>query len=386
MNLWHFNIRHLRALVAISRHGTLSRAARAVSLTQPAVTQAISKLERQFGLPLFVRRPDGMDATEAALILRPRIEKALSHIGSSRVTTTQMRALVLVAEAGSYSEASRKAGLTEASLHRALADLSVATGERLVERRGRGIMLTAKGLATARAYRLANVEIIAALSELDALKGYETGRIAIGAMPLSRAKLLPAAIALFHQRFPDVDIVVAEGSHNELVGPLRDGELDFMIGALRTPDAFNDLTQTHLFVDRPVILGRSGHPLTGTRPDAATLAGYPWIVAGPGAPLRAQWEEIFTHAGIAPPHVPIECGSVITIRQLLMTGDFLTLLSPDQVAVELEAGWLERVAPPPVAISRNIGVTTRLDWTPTPSQQAFMELLIEQATLHNTSQ
>ena len=64
----------------------------------------------------------------------------------------------------------------------------------------------------------------------------------------------------------------------------------------------------------------------------------------PGTPLRVQWDKMFTDVGLQPPYVPIECGSVMMIRQIMLDSDFLTLLSPDQVAVELEAGWLEVVA------------------------------------------
>jgi hypothetical protein len=44
--------------------------------------------------------------------------------------------------------------------------------------------------------------------------------------------------------------------------------------------------------------------------------------------------------GQAPPHVGIECGSVLTVRQLLVGSDALTLLSPAQLAVELDVGLL----------------------------------------------
>ena len=49
------NIRHYAALAATVRHGSLSRAARAVNLTQPALTQAISGLESSLGVTLFER-------------------------------------------------------------------------------------------------------------------------------------------------------------------------------------------------------------------------------------------------------------------------------------------------------------------------------------------
>ncbi|MGB5725318.1 MAG: LysR family transcriptional regulator, partial [Parasphingorhabdus sp.] len=71
----------------------------------------------------------------------------------------------------------------------------------------------------------------------------------------------------------------------------------------------------------------------------------------------------------------IECGSVITIRQILIESDFLTLLSPDQVAVELEAGWLTKIAEIPKEFIRNIGMTTRTDWRPTAMQAKFITLL-----------
>ena len=88
---------------------------------------------------------------------------------------------------------------------------------------------------------------------------------------------------------------------------------------------------------------------------------------------------MFRAAKLDPPHVSIECGAVIVIRQLLIQGDFLTLLSPDQVTVELEARWLVRIGDAPGELSRTIGVTTRADWRPTKMQRYFLDLLAEKA-------
>lgn len=43
------NLRHLRALIAITEQGSISGAADQVSLSQPALTQGLAKLEDQFG-------------------------------------------------------------------------------------------------------------------------------------------------------------------------------------------------------------------------------------------------------------------------------------------------------------------------------------------------
>ncbi len=380
IDIWPLNLRHLRAVLETVRLGSVSAAAQAVALTQPAITQALSGLERRFGLPLFERHAEGMTPLPAALILADRIERALAHVASPRVTMAQMRALVALAETGSYATASSISGLSQPSLHRAVRDLSVALRRTLVQRRGRGIGLTDIGQRTARSFRLARAELLAAISEVETLKGRDTGHIAIGAMPLARARLLPLAVRDFHKARPDVSLAIVEGSHAELVEPLRDGELDMLIGALRFP-ASADLDQTPLFEDSPVILARAGHPLATMADSWTALTRYPWIIAAQGTPLRNQWERMFESLGQMPPRVPIECGSVITIRQILRESDFLTLLSPDQLAVELDAGLLVEACPAPGDVKRVIGITTRSGWRPTAAQQAFIEALTAAAEL-----
>lgn len=378
-----FNIRHLAAMAAIVERGSISLGARAVNLTQPAVTQGIAKLEAQLGLRLFERLPGGMAPTEAALALAPRIDAALRLIGSSRATSAQIRAFVTLARAGSYAAAAAEAGLSEPSLHRAVSDLGLAMGYRLAERRGRGLALTRQGAALARRLRLALAELRSGLQDIADISGQDSGRVIVGAMPLSRARLLPSAIASFRGDFPHVAISVHEGSHAELVGPLRDGEIDIMIGALRDPSIGQDLVQKPLFEDRPIIIGRAGHPLAGGW-SADDLRRFPWILPPTGAPLRQLWQRMFAALGGTLPTVPIECGSVMTIRQLLLGNDYLTLLSVDQLALELEVGIVVSIGPAPGSVSRTIGVTTRADWRPTRLQAHFLTAVeIEAGNLYS---
>lgn len=382
-----FNIRHLAAMAAVVEQGSVSVAARAINLTQPAVTQGIAKLEAMLGDRLFERRPGGMVPTDAALRLKPRIDVALRLIGSNRVTAAQIRAFVALARAGSYAVAAVDTGIAEPSLHRAVGDLGLALGYRLVERRGRGLMLTRQGAALARRLQLALAELRQGLDDLADLKGQEGGRIVVGAMPLSRARLLPDAIGRFRGDFPHIDISVVEGSHAEMAGPLRDGEVDMMIGALRDVSIGPDLVQHPLFNDRPTIFARPEHPLASALAagwDADALRRYPWIVPPEGTPLRQLWRAMFAALGGDVPAVPIECGSVMTIRQLLVGGDYLTLLSVDQLRVELAAGMLVDIGPAPGAISRTIGITSRADWRPTRIQHCFMAA-IEAAARDMTS-
>ncbi|GHC95911.1 LysR family transcriptional regulator [Novosphingobium pokkalii] len=371
------NIRHFAAFAATVRHGSVTRAARAINLTQPALTQAIARLEADLGCLLFERGAGGMTATEPALLLAPRAEAAIEHIGSPRVTGTQLRAFLALARAGSYAGAAQDTGLSAASLHRAVADLGVALGQRLIDRRGRTVLLTPAGARRARGFGLAMAELRSGLAEVAAWQGKAAGRVVIGAMPLSRARWLPETLLRFIGAHPGVDVAVVEGSHAELVGPLRDGEIDFMLGALRDTAMLDDLVQEAAFEDRPALVMRAGHPLAdaGVPLDPAALRHYPWILPGGDTPLRHYWEAMMHSAtGHAPPHVGIECGSVLTVRQLLVGSDALTLLSPAQLAVELDVGLLAS-RPPPVPVRRTIGMTHRAGWRPTAPQAAFLALL-----------
>jgi DNA-binding transcriptional LysR family regulator len=372
MEIWDYNLRHLAAIAQIAQLGTMGAAARAVNLTQPALTQALARVESQLCLPLFERRHDGMVPTPAAELLVPRILGALSHAISPHVTTARLRALLALADSGSYQGASIQTGLAVPTLHRAIKDLSLSLRKTLVERRSNSVMLTDAGRALARTFRLARVELEAGLAEIEALKGREIRRIAIGAMPLSRARILPSAVARFLKRHPQVRISIAEGARAELVEPLRNGMIDMMIGALRQPLVEPDLVQVPLFEDEPIIVACRNHPLAGTRPDLAALARHPWILPARGAPLRDSWEAMFAQVDVPAPPVPVESGSVMMIRQVLIDSDFLALVSRDQVAVELEANWLTSLGTVPHGFHRVIGVTTRASWRPTAAQAEFL--------------
>lgn len=383
------NLRHLRAVSAIATLRSMSAAARAVNLSQPALTQGVAKVEARLGVALFHRHASGMTATAEGERLARRVEGALGHLAAAAraiapggrgfarpdllMTSTQARAFIALADAGSFVGAAAATGLSQPALHRAVRDLEQLGGTVLVERRGRGVAITPAGRRLARGIRLAASEIAAGISETRPDQGVRGGAIVVGAMPLCRARLLPAAIADLMREAPDATIEVIEGSRRELIEPLRDGVIDLAIGALRSEIA-SDLVQHPLFSDRLMVVARAGHPLD--RPRRWTLddlARYPWVIGRTGTPLRAIWRNLF--GGRALPAAPIECGSVTMIRGILRDSDCLTLLSPDQVAPEIENGMLAAIDSAAALPGRTIGVTTRAGWRPTPLQARFLALL-----------
>lgn len=73
-------LRQLRYFVAVARHRHVTRAAEALHVTQPALSQQIRRLETELGVALLHRTPRGVEPTAAGEELLARAETILSEV------------------------------------------------------------------------------------------------------------------------------------------------------------------------------------------------------------------------------------------------------------------------------------------------------------------
>ena len=386
------NLRHLHTFGEVARLGSVSAAARAVHISQPAVTQAVAGVERYFGASLLTRSNSGVALTPAGELCARRIERSISHLRDAVAELTRSRnfdfdatrlmrsahlhALSAVVEHRNFSLAARARHVSQPSVHRAARELERLIGVPLFEKTSFGITPTREAEKLARRARLAFAEIAQARAEVHALSGGESGRTVIGAMPLARSFLVPTALLEFTQQYPEHNVAIVEGTYEHLLASLRTGEVDFLIGALRSPAPVADVVQEHLFDDPLAIIVRAKHPLLARkRVTVAALSKYPWIVPRAGTPLRAHLHEMFEVAGLPAPTRAIECNSLIATRALLLESDRIMLLSAHQIHYELEAGLLVALPHPAGDVERPIGLTMRHDWHPTDAQRTLLEIV-----------
>jgi len=386
------NLRHLHTFGEVARLGSVSAAARAVHISQPAVTQAVAGVERYFGASLLTRSNSGVALTPAGELCARRIERSISHLRDAVAELTRSRnfdfdatrlmrsahlhALSAVVEHRNFSLAARARHVSQPSVHRAARELERLIGVPLFEKTSFGITPTREAEKLARRARLAFAEIAQARAEVHALSGGESGRTVIGAMPLARSFLVPTALLEFTQQYPEHNVAIVEGTYEHLLASLRTGEVDFLIGALRSPAPVADVVQEHLFDDPLAIIVRAKHPLLARkRVTVAALSKYPWIVPRAGTPLRAHFHEMFEVAGLPAPTRAIECNSLIATRALLLESDRIMLLSAHQIHYELEAGLLVALPHPAGDVERPIGLTMRHDWHPTDAQRTLLDIV-----------
>lgn len=384
------NIRHLRVLESVARNASISRAAVEVSLSQPAVTQAIAKMESIIGRQLFDRRQNGSYLTPAGEVYLHRVkrfidqsDRAIGELNPAEsdrtyvrhITSTQIRCLLSIAKSTSFSQAARAMGISTASLHRAARELEAITRRPLYKSSRYGLTLTNAGAELARKLGLATREIEAAGDDIRYLDGVESGKIVIGTLPMSGAYLIGAAIADLTNKFPEARVYVTNSPYGILVNSLRTGAVDMIFGVLRRPDWADDIDEEPLFSDPYCIVGRAGHPLASKKQiSTQDLLDHDWIVPGEGTPRRRQYEAMFDGSDERP-RVSIETSSLSTIRSILASSDRLTLVNRHEVEAEERLKilsilrWNSKFPPMPK------GISTRSNWLPTPIQQRFLNLL-----------
>jgi LysR family transcriptional regulator of gallate degradation len=383
------SLRRLGIFDAVMRHGSAGAAAKRIGLSQPAISHALAKLESEIGARLLDRGPGGSYATDSGRILHRRVERMLSQIEqgvgalghaadapavSRSLTGAQIRCHIAIAEHGSFRAAARALAIAEPTLHRAARDFERSLRAPLYHRSLSGIAATEAGIVFADRLRLALTEIDQAIDELAA----ESGKVSVGSLPLLPKPLLARAVGRLLRLHPGVSIEVEEGSHEFLLGGLRRGTIDVIVGALRDPPLGGDLVEAELFGDPYVVVAGAGHALAlASRVAEADLADYGWVVPTRSTPRRATVEALFDRLPRRP-RVVLETSSLAMMTTTLAESDCLTLLSRSQALLgQPDAGVVvlpTSLAWPP----RRVGTTTRAGWLPTEVQRAFLAILREE--------
>src|ERR671937_1032479 len=124
----------------------------------------------------------------------------------------RLRLLVEVRRRGSISGAAEVCGVSQPSATKQLKTLEAALGEKLVERNGRASRLTEAGdLVAAHATRVLDA-LHGLEEELDALRGAETGTLALAASTTPGTYVMPSILQCFADRHPGVHVDISIGS------------------------------------------------------------------------------------------------------------------------------------------------------------------------------
>lgn len=389
------NLRHLRLFALTARLQSGRKAAELVHVSQPAVTQAIASLERQFGCVLFDRRSTGMYPTLQGKIVQTRVDRCFDLLAQAAlkvatadnarrklrpldrmVSVVQLSTLSAVVRNRSFVKAAKELGMAQSSVHRAVRSLERLAGQRLIDRIGRGINPTVMGLELAAIAGRALREVELGFGDLEAARDGSRGTLRIGVLPWTGIPIVSEALTRAGEQYPDASLYVVDGTYDMLLRSLRIDEIDVIVGALGDPPHFNDVCEENLTVDDRMIVCRAGHPLSRRdRIDKSELAGFDWVVPRKGSVTRAHFDAVLGPAFADRTPKMIETASFSVLRGLLLQSDRLALVSLRGIAYERMCGHLTVLPLELCGSARPIGLTMRLDWRPTDFQAAVLKMI-----------
>ncbi len=139
---------------------------------------------------------------------------------------SQLEVLVAIADTGSLTEAAELVSLTQSAVSYSLSKLESELGVRLLERGRQGVIITHIGEEVLQYARgiLSQIEVIRQVTAKE--RGLSVGKLRFGCVPTIPGRLLTGIIRDFQNKYPDIEIVLFEGTPQELTDWLEKGVID----------------------------------------------------------------------------------------------------------------------------------------------------------------
>lgn len=285
------------------------------------------------------------------------------------ITLAQVRALVAVVEAGSFSDAALTLNMTQSALSHALAALEDTLRITLLERRRDGVRPTEAGQRVLLHARDVLTSLEGMHQEAAACQGMTMGKLRIGSFTSTSARLLPGLLSAYRRRYPGVEIVLFDGTDDEILGWFDTRVID--VGFVAQPAA--GLTVVPLTNDPFFVLLPPGHAL-GLQPSVSLsqLAEEPFIMSTGGCePLIRP---LFSQVGLTP-HVAYAVREVSTIVAMVQEGLGVSIVPALALPAQECPVMMLPLTPPAY---RHLGLAVRSVDTVPPTVQALLELAQEQ--------
>lgn len=174
-----------------------------------------------------------------------------------------LRYFLAVAEAGSFSRAADRLGISQPSVSQQMRDLEAALRVSLFQRRGKRILLTQRGLIFQEHARAVLRQLENFLQEVSSEPGNLRGTLHLGVVPVLNVPLVPELMGMFAADQPGINLIVDEISSTEIETALEEGRMDVGLGFLTRHSP--NLRYERLCLDEFTLVVSASHPWSKRR-------------------------------------------------------------------------------------------------------------------------
>ncbi|KAF1052889.1 MAG: HTH-type transcriptional regulator GltC [Stenotrophomonas maltophilia] len=212
------------------------------------------------------------------------------------MTLKQLRYLIAIAEAGSFSAAARKAFIAQPALSRQMGMLESELEVQLLHRQHDGVDLTDAGRRLYEVARSVIQKVDSVKDELVSTRGNPRGRVSIAIPVTSSALLLPAIIQRAREKFEGIELLVRDGMSKEGGEAIELGKVDF--GIVPNAEELEGVIAEPIFIERLYWVGRSEQSGLGESISLAEAVAQPLVMPPRSLHLRRRVEQAAMAAGV----------------------------------------------------------------------------------------
>jgi len=256
------------------------------------------------------------------------------------IDSRQLRAFVVLAQHGTFTQAGRVLHLTQSAISHAIRVLEKDLGCQLFLRQGKQVLLTHHGRELLHHAEAIQLQMVQARASLGALDRSPRGSLRIGCTPAAAQFLLPTVLREFKDSFPLYSIAVLPGETPETMERLAAGELD--LGLCLKPHDASRLESRTLFEDDLVFLVSPQHAWCRQAPKARELSEETYIITSRNSLTFDLIGEYFLKLGVRPKSF-MELGNIQAIKELVKLGLGTAIAAPWTSLSEIRSGELTAI-------------------------------------------
>lgn len=246
----------------------------------------------------------------------------------------EWRNVLQIAQDGTFSQAAKHRFISQPALSQCIKKIESELGMQIFDRSKTPLQLTEAGRIYVEAAKQLQGIQQSILQKVDDLSELRTGQLRIGSSRTRSVCLLTDAMVAFHQRYPNIQLSVVEGSTARLQERVLQGDVDF---ALLYEPLDASLYQWFSLMDEPVFLAvPKGHPYAleygGIQPipypriSFAQFHQEPFISLKPSRRMSGIYAELCERTG-ACPKIVFEADSILAAAELCAKGMGTTLVT-----------------------------------------------------------
>lgn len=267
------------------------------------------------------------------------------------LTFKQLRALEAVVATGSITQAASTPGLTPPAVHTQLRLLEANFGCDMLLRGGRSAFCpTPEGAALLEAHHRAQSGFRMAINRIVALRKGLAGHVVLGVVSTGKF-FAPGLVADLLRAFPGIEVMLKVGNRVTILAALEESAIDLAI--MGRPPLDPPVVALAIGDHPHVMIAPRGHPLALTdKVRAADVLAQRVIVREQGSGTRILTNRYLDRIGDGLPCETTEVESNETIKQAVITGLGIAMISLHTVTEEVRAGRLVMVGAEDLPIMR----------------------------------